>query len=233
MIIFSPLSFPPFLPGPLPTDVTHIITESKELSSKQLKKKLNCEEISSNVFIVHISWLIDCVKNSSHLEESSYSVKISGDETGPLPGLGSGSGTPGVKRNMSEKTISTNIDDSTSHKKAKSSDDDLSSSEEKNINKYPIIPNPILFPDFVPIYGSWQEYRSVMYKFNKPSEKGLQKLVLVLKLSFVILFHYNYRFIFIFIFIFITILIFTSIFIFIFIFIYEFMCMFLLIFTYF
>lgn len=39
------------------------------------------------------------------------------------------------------------------------------------VEQYPIIPNPISFPDFTPIYGSWQEYKTVMYKFNDPAKR--------------------------------------------------------------
>ena len=142
------------------------MTESKELSSKQLEKKLNCNKISENVFIVTTSWLVDCVKNSSHLEESSYLTKVSRDEVGSNSNSGSGSGIKRVENNEH------NIDESVRSKKTKFVESGPSSTLESSLKEYPIIPNPISYPDFVPIYGSWQEYKSVMYKFNKPSEKS-------------------------------------------------------------
>lgn len=60
--------------------------------------------------------------------------------------------------------------DSSSNKKQKTSSSDSGSvAGTATIEKYPIIPNPISFPDFTPVYGSWQEYKSVMYKFNDPA----------------------------------------------------------------
>ena len=142
------------------------MTESKELSSKQLEKKLNCNNISKNVFVVHTSWLVDCVKNSSHLQESSYHTKVSRDDVDSNSNLDSGFGMKRVESDKDE------TDESVPYKKTKFLESGPSSTSESTSMIYPIIPNPISYPDFVPIYGSWQEYRSVMYKFTKPSERS-------------------------------------------------------------
>ena len=144
--------------GPLPDDVTHVILESNDISSKQLEKKLNCESILPGVFIVHKSWLMECVLKSTCIDESHHLIKINGD-AGP------------------EVSVNTAATASSSASSCASSSDDMSRKKQKTDSfeggtpsnfealKYPMIPNPIFFSDFEPVYGSWQIYRSTMYKF--------------------------------------------------------------------
>jgi hypothetical protein len=134
--------------------------DSNNLTIKQLKKKLNCDEISKDVQIVHNNWLIESVAKSSRLDESEYVIEI--NEEGA--DIKINSGRDGKSSAVSES-------DTSSNKKQKTiSSDSGPSAEYAPIEKYPIIPNPISFPDFTPIYGSWQEYKSVMYKFNDPAK---------------------------------------------------------------
>jgi hypothetical protein len=144
--------------GPLPDDVTHVILESNDISRKQLEKKLNCESILPGVFIVHKSWLIECVLKSSCIDESQHLIKINGD-AGP------------------EVSVNTAATASSSASSCASSSNDMSRKKQKTdsfegrtpsnfeASKYPMIPNPIFFSDFEPVYGLWQIYRSTMYKF--------------------------------------------------------------------
>ena len=146
--------------GPLPPEITHIILDSKNLTIKQLKKKLNCDDISPDVRIVHNNWLIESVAKSSRLDESEYIIEINEQDTD--------------MQMKSGRDVNSSADgeaNSSSNKKQKiSSTDSGTSVGQVTVEKYPIIPNPISFPDFTPIYGSWQEYRSVMYKFNDPAK---------------------------------------------------------------
>jgi hypothetical protein len=144
--------------GPLPDDVTHVILESNDIPRKQLEKKLNCESILPGVFIVHKSWLIECVLKSSCIDESHHLIKINGDAA-------------------PEVSVNTAATASSSASSCASSSDDMSRKKQKTdsfegrapsnleASKYPMIPNPIFFSDFEPLYGSWQIYRSTMYKF--------------------------------------------------------------------
>ena len=144
----------------MPPEVTHIILDSKNLTIKQLKKKLNCDEISQDVQIVHNNWLIESVAKSSRLDESEYFIEINDEDTDMT-----------IKSRRDGKSSAISESDSSSNKKQKTSCSDSGpSAGYAPIEKYPIIPNPISFPDFTPIYGSWQEYKSVMYKFNDPAK---------------------------------------------------------------
>ena len=145
--------------GPLPDDVTHVILESNDISSKQLEKKLNCHSVLPGVFIVHKSWLIECVLKSSCIDESHYLVKINGD-IGPEVSVNT------VATASSSAASSASSSDDTSRKKQKTdSFEGRTPPSNLEASKYPMIPNPIFFSDFEPVYGSWQIYRSTMYKF--------------------------------------------------------------------
>lgn len=145
--------------GPLPDDVTHVILESNDISSKQLEKKLNCHSILPGVFIVHKSWLIECVLKSSCIDESHHLVKINGD-AGPEVSVNT------VATASSSAASSASSSDDMSRKKQKT-DSFVGRTPPSNLeaSKYPMIPNTIFFSDFEPVYGSWQIYRSTMYKF--------------------------------------------------------------------
>ena len=145
--------------GPLPNDVTHVILESNDISSKQLEKKLNCENILANVFIVNKSWLIECVLKSSCIDESHHLVKVKSD-VDPEVRLDK------VAMASSSASSSGSSSDDVSRKKQKTdSFEGRTPSSNLEASKYPMIPNPIFFSDFEPVYGSWQIYRSTMYKF--------------------------------------------------------------------
>lgn len=144
--------------------------ESTELTNKQLKKKLNCDEIAPNVLIVNTQWLIDCVGKSSHLSECHYPIKIVDDN------ISNDQRVVGEKQpasSSSSKLCSANNDSDKIGKKLKKDSSSSCFSSVPNSGRHPIIPNPIYFPDFIPIFDSWQEYRSVMYKFRKPSGSGI------------------------------------------------------------
>jgi hypothetical protein len=144
--------------GPLPDDVTHVILESNDISSKQLEKKLNCESILPGVFIVHKSWLIECVLTSSCIDESHHLIKINGD-AGPEVSVN----TAATSSSSASSCVSSSDDMSRKKQKTDSSEGRTPSNLEAS--KYPMIPNPIFFSDFEPVYDSWQIYRSTMYKF--------------------------------------------------------------------
>ena len=144
--------------GPLPDDVTHVILESNDISSKQLEKKLNCESILPGVFIVHKSWLIECVLKSSCIDESNHLIKVDGD-AGPEVSVNTA-----ATASSSASSCASRSDD-ISRKKQKTDSFEGRTPSNFEASKYPMIPNPIFFSDFEPEYGSWQIYRSSMYKF--------------------------------------------------------------------
>ena len=170
--------------GPLPDDVTHVILESNDISSKQLEKKLNCESILPGVFIVHKSWLIECVLKSSCIDESHHLIKINGDAG------------PAATASSSASSCASSSDDM-SRKKQKTDSFEGRTPSNFEASKYPMIPNPIFFSDFEPEYGSWQIYRSSMYKFidrKKECEKTGENFLIQRFAKDKIFCSYNYCF---------------------------------------
>ena len=173
--------------GPLPNEITHVIVDTAEVTSKQLQKKLNCNEIANNIQIVNTKWLIDCVSKSSHLDESSYPVIVIGDD-GNINNNNVNNNNrivcekekhqavPSSTSLSSSSSSSSQIEDTEKTIKKVKKDGPSSGSPKKIITgitgKYPIIPNPIAFPDFVFSYNVWKEYKSVMYKFQEPDKEG-------------------------------------------------------------
>ena len=145
--------------GPLPNDVTHVILESVDMSTKQLEKKLNCENILSEVIIVHKSWLIECVLKSDLIDESNHIVKLSNDAGPEL------SANIGATTSSSSASSASSSDDMSRKKQKTDSFEGHTPPSSCKPSMYPMIPNPIFFPDFEPVYASWQRYRSTLYKF--------------------------------------------------------------------
>lgn len=187
--------------GPLPDEITHVIVDSTEVTSKQLQKKLNCNEIANNVQIVNTKWLIDCVSKSSHLDESGYPVKVIGDD-GNIVKKDNENRVVGEKCQAvlssltSSSSSSSQIEDTEKIIKKLKKDGLSSTSPKKTITgikgKYPIIPNPIAFPDFIPNYNVWKEYKSVMYKFQEPDKEGKFLLINYIVMHYILLYYTIY-----------------------------------------
>jgi DNA 3'-phosphatase len=60
--------------SPLPADLTHIVTENKDITIEQLRSKLSCPDISDSVKVVHASWLRDCLRGNALLGGSCYMI---------------------------------------------------------------------------------------------------------------------------------------------------------------
>jgi hypothetical protein len=161
---------------PLSIEVTHILAEATSSSLLKLQKQLICESIPSEVSILNINWLIKSVEKREKVEEAAYIITT--DEN--------------VQRTVGEKT---SISSSSTTSSSSSSNDenkrqktntvtilDLSSETTETPlgveGRHPIIANSIIFPDFNPVYGSWQSFKSVLYKIHSPSGSSSRSISL-------------------------------------------------------